>query len=298
MATLKAVVRTARADGFYPVYIRVTHHRSSAFIKTDKMVTKKELTKTNEIKDPYVLQFCSQRILEYTERLNSKNIEHWTVKEVVEFLASGNDDVCFSDYARKHINRMIDNGQQRNAKNYQLALQPVILLTAKTDENDHTEGYLRGADAYITKPFNAKNLELLVQNIQKSRKQSIEHFKQAEELNIKQITNNPRDEIFMKELMELIMANLTKEDFGVTEITAHLRISRSLLHMKLKSLTGCSITQFIRTIKMKEAKTHLLNGMNVSEASFAVGISDPNYFTKCFKKEFNITPTEFLKQLK
>ena len=79
MATLKAVVRTARADGFYPVYIRVTHHRSSAFIKTDKMVTKKELTKTNEIKDPYVLQFCSQRILEYTERLNSKNIEHWTV---------------------------------------------------------------------------------------------------------------------------------------------------------------------------------------------------------------------------
>ena len=102
----------------------------------------------------------------------------------------------------------------------------------------------------------------------------------------------------MKELKELIMANLTKEDFGVTEITAHLRISRSLLHMKLKSLTGCSITQFIRTIKMKEAKTHLLNGMNVSEASFAVGISDPNYFTKCIKKELNITPTEFLKQLK
>ena len=91
---------------------------------------------------------------------------------------------------------------------------PVILLTAKTDENDHTEGYLRGADAYITKPFNAKNLELLVQNIQKSRKQNIEHFKQAEELNIKQITNNPRDEVFMKELVELIMANLTKEDFG------------------------------------------------------------------------------------
>ena len=90
MATLKAVVRTARADGFYPVYIRVTHHRSSAFIKTDKMVTKKELTKTN--RDLKTRMFCnsrSQRILEYTERLNSKNIEHWTVKEVVEFLASG-----------------------------------------------------------------------------------------------------------------------------------------------------------------------------------------------------------------
>ena len=70
MATLKAVVRTARADGFYPVYIRVTHHRASSFIKTDKMVTKKELTKNNEIKDPFVLQYCSKRILEYNELEN------------------------------------------------------------------------------------------------------------------------------------------------------------------------------------------------------------------------------------
>lgn len=123
MATLKAVVRTARADGYYPVYIRVTHHRASSFIKTDKMVTKKELTKNKEIKDPFVMQYCTQRILEYTERLNRKDVEHWTVKEVVEFLTSGNDDICFSDYARVHINRMIDRGQQRNAKNYMLALQ-------------------------------------------------------------------------------------------------------------------------------------------------------------------------------
>ena len=144
---------------------------------------------------------------------------------------------------------------------------PVILLTAKTDENDHTEGYLRGADAYITKPFNAKNLELLVQNIQKSRKTEYRALQTGRGTEHQANHQHPRDEIFMKELMELIMANLTKEDFGVTEITAHLRISRSLLHMKLKSLTGCSITQFIRTIKMKEAKTHLLNGMNVSEAS-------------------------------
>lgn len=123
MATLKAVVRTARADGFYPVYIRITHQRATTFIKTDKMVTKKELTKSNEIKDPFVLQYCTQRILEYTERLNKKNIEHWTVREVADFLTSANDDICFSDYARVHIDRMIDNGQERNAKNYKLALQ-------------------------------------------------------------------------------------------------------------------------------------------------------------------------------
>ena len=130
-----------------------------------------------------------------------------------------------------------------------------------------------------------------------NRKQNIEYFKRIEKLNITQITNNPRDEVFMKELVDLIMANIKDEEFGVTEIITHMKVSRSLLHTKLKSLTGCSITQFMRTIKMKEAKIHLQNGMNVSEASYAVGMSDPNYFTKCFKKEFSITPTEFIKQL-
>lgn len=174
---------------------------------------------------------------------------------------------------------------------------PVILLTAKTDEKDHTEGYKCGAEAYIAKPFNAQNLELLIENIQNNRRKVIERFKQAEEMNVTQVTNNPRDEKFMKELVDLIMKNISQEDFGVTEITAEMHISRSLLHTKLKSLTGCSITQFMRTIRMKEARTHLMNGMNVSEASYAVGMSDPNYFTKCFKKEFDITPSEFLKQI-
>lgn len=178
-------------------------------------------------------------------------------------------------------------------------IPPVILLTAKTDESDHTQGYLKGADAYITKPFNAQNLELLVQNIRTNRKRNIEYFKRIEKLNITQITNSPRDEVFMKELVDLIMVNIKDEEFGVTEIINHMKVSRSLLHTKLKSLTGCSITQFMRTIRMKEARIHLQNGMNVSEASYAVGgMTDPNYFTKCFKKEFNITPTDFIKQLK
>lgn len=173
---------------------------------------------------------------------------------------------------------------------------PVIMLTAKTEDADRTAGYLAGADAYISKPFNARNLELLVHNIQNSRKRNIERFKQAEELNIKQITNNPRDEHFMKELMRVIMENIKNEDFGVNIITSRLHISRSLLHNKIKALSGSSITQFIRAIRMREAKKHLLEGMNVSETSYAVGIFDPNYFTKCFKKEFDMTPSEFLKK--
>ncbi len=123
MATFKACVQKERKDGFFPVYIRVTHRRTTQYIKTDKMVTRKELTKSGEIKDPFVLQFCTQRILKYNEELNKVNIENWTAKEVAEFLTKESEDICFSDYARKHIDRMIDWGQQRNARNYELALQ-------------------------------------------------------------------------------------------------------------------------------------------------------------------------------
>lgn len=123
MATFKTVVRRVRADGFYPVYIRVTHNRDSSFIKTGKMVTRKELTSSNEITDPWVVKFCSDRIIQYNNRLNRVSIENWDVKEVAEFLMAGDADVCFSDYAREYIKKMINNGQERNAKNYSLALK-------------------------------------------------------------------------------------------------------------------------------------------------------------------------------
>ena len=107
MANFKAVVRGERKDGFMQVYIRVTHRRVHGYIKTDKMITKKELSKSKEIKDPFVLNWCSERILEFNDRLNKKDISRWTVAEVVEYLKTGEDDICFSDYARRHIDRMV-----------------------------------------------------------------------------------------------------------------------------------------------------------------------------------------------
>ena len=123
MATFKPTVRGMRKDGFMQVYIRVTHRTKHGYIKTDKMVTKKDVTKTNDIKDTFVLNYCTERIMEYNDRLNRKDISQWTIAEVMDFLLKGNDDICFSEYARQHIDRMIDRGQERNAKNYKLALQ-------------------------------------------------------------------------------------------------------------------------------------------------------------------------------
>ena len=122
MANFKAVVRGERKDGFMQVYIRVTHQTKHGYIKTDKMITKRELGKQGEIKDPFVMNYCTERILEFNERLNRKDISKWTVAEVVEYLKTGEDDICFSDYARRHIDRMVDRYQLRTAQNYRQAL--------------------------------------------------------------------------------------------------------------------------------------------------------------------------------
>ena len=93
-----------------------------AYIKTDKMLTKRELTSSGEIKDPMVMQHCGKLMLDYQERLNRHDIRDWDVKQVVEFLTTPEELMPFSDYARRHIDRLIDNGQERTAKNYALAL--------------------------------------------------------------------------------------------------------------------------------------------------------------------------------
>lgn len=122
MTSLKAVTRKPRIDGLYPVYIRVVHNRKPAYIKTDKIVDAANLTPKGEIKDPMVNEHCARIIRRYSERLNKVDASMWSVKEVVEYLSKEDEEVCFSEYAKKHIANMENKGQMRTAKNYKLAV--------------------------------------------------------------------------------------------------------------------------------------------------------------------------------
>lgn len=122
MATFKTCVQKQRMDGFYPVYIRVTHNRKQGYIKTSKVVDKKSVSKANEVRDVAVLKYCDDVIRGYNQRLNLQPIDQWTLKEVIAFLQTEETDASFSDYAKLHISRMINDGHERNAKNYQLAV--------------------------------------------------------------------------------------------------------------------------------------------------------------------------------
>lgn len=133
MAIFKAVVRRPRKDGFWQVYIRVGVGVKVGYITTDKYVTSKGLSKTNEITDPYVLQYCSSLIIEYNDKLNRKDTARWTVRQILEYLRTADTELCFSEYARLHIDRMIDRGQERNARNYQLAIQHLERFCGTTE---------------------------------------------------------------------------------------------------------------------------------------------------------------------
>ncbi|MDD6960358.1 MAG: phage integrase SAM-like domain-containing protein, partial [Muribaculaceae bacterium] len=122
MANFKAVVRKQRVDGFYPVYIRLVHRRRMGYIKTDKVVSPKQIAADGDIKDAVVNEYCSRVILKYTDMINRKDISGLTVLEVIEYLTAENQVESFSDYAKIHIARMIERGQERNAKNYKLAV--------------------------------------------------------------------------------------------------------------------------------------------------------------------------------
>jgi len=125
MATFKTCVQSSkrRKDGFYQVYIRVIQHQKVAYIPTDKYVNEQGLSSKSEVKDPYVVEHCMRKITHWMDRLNRAESEHWTVKEVVEFLKEDGGDVSFSEYARKYEARMIDSGMERTARNYRYAYE-------------------------------------------------------------------------------------------------------------------------------------------------------------------------------
>lgn len=129
MAALTICVdrKRKRKDGLYQVYIRVTHYGRTAYIKTDKVVSDKCLSSSWEIIDPFVLKPLSAQVVEWLDRLNRHNISTWTARQLVDFLKSTDEELIFSDYARQYIDRMIDAGQVRNAKNYMLALRSLEL---------------------------------------------------------------------------------------------------------------------------------------------------------------------------
>ena len=172
---------------------------------------------------------------------------------------------------------------------------PFILLTAKTDNASKTAGMNCGADAYIEKPFSMQYLEACVKNLMDLRSQLQQKFSQMPVVPISTIAGNQADEEFLARMNQLIENNFDNPGLSVDFLAEKLAISRSGLFAKIKALANVTPNEMIQLVRLKKAALLLQeNKYHISEVSYMVGFSNPSYFSKCFQKQFGMTPGKFI----
>ncbi len=170
---------------------------------------------------------------------------------------------------------------------------PVILLTAKAGEQDKISGLETGADDYLTKPFNSKELHVRVRNLIQLRRRLQKRFQKEGLLKPREIAATSVEEAFLTRMMNILEENLGEEDFGVESLSSALHIGRRQLHRKIKAITGETPTDFIRSVRLQRAKQLLeKKAGNVSEIAFQVGFNSLPYFSRAFKEQFGKLPSE------
>lgn len=172
---------------------------------------------------------------------------------------------------------------------------PVILLTAMGSEEKQLEGLKAGVNDYITKPFTFEILASRIRNLLAQQKILQKRFQAQLEVNPGEVTITPVDEKFLKQALEVVEKQIDNPDFSVEDLSREMHMSRVTLYRKIVSLTGRSPLDFIRSIRLKRAAQLLdKSGLSVSEIAYQVGFNDPKVFTKSFKEEFNIPPSQYM----
>lgn len=213
-------------------------------------------------------------------------------KAAIDIAKNKNIDLIISDVMMPIMDGMeMCNEIKTNIKTSHI---PVVLLTAKTSQESQKTGYQIGADAYITKPFDANILEVRVTNLLESRKNLINKFKKDVILQPKELTITSADELFLKKAIDIVEKNLSNPEFTIPDFIEEMGTSRSVLYRKLKALTDQSISEFIKTIKLKRAAQLISKSdMNISEIAYDLGFNDLKHFRKSFQKMFNALPSQY-----
>ncbi len=175
---------------------------------------------------------------------------------------------------------------------------PIILLTARTDQQARMEGLSQGADVYLAKPFHQEELLVRLEKLIDLRRRLQERFQKAGEIRriLVEKNQNPED-VFLKKVVRIIEARMSDEQFDMPQLCKALNMSRSNLFRKIKALTGKSVTGLIRSLRLEKAMELLkTTDMNVTEVCFEVGFNSPNYFSRVFQEAFGVAPSAFRKR--
>jgi DNA-binding response OmpR family regulator len=172
---------------------------------------------------------------------------------------------------------------------------PVILLTAMGSEEKQLEGLKAGVNDYITKPFTFEILASRIRNLLAQQELLQKRFQKQIEVNPGEVTITPVDEKFLKQALEVVEKNIDNPDFSVEDFSRDMFMNRVTLYRKILSITGKTAIEFIRSIRLKRAAQLLeKSGMSVAEIAYEVGFNNPKNFTKAFKEEFKILPSQYV----
>jgi len=173
---------------------------------------------------------------------------------------------------------------------------PVIMLTAKASVENRIEGLETGADDYITKPFNLKELLTRINNLIDQRRKLRERFSREVTLQPKDIAITSADEKFLNRTIEIIEKNMGDGEFDVASLKEEIGLSNMQLFRKIKALTDQAPGDFIRTIRLKRAATLMEKKFgNIAEITYEVGFNNLSYFAKCFREMYGMSPSEYMK---
>ena len=174
---------------------------------------------------------------------------------------------------------------------------PIILLSARANDESKIEGLESGADVYLTKPFSMEVLKTQLTSLLDNRKKLHNEFKkhnfEPSKINISSL-----DELFVENMIDIIKDNIDNSTFTVEEFSNLSGMSRTTFFNKVKSITGLKPTEFLRNYRLKLAAQFLIKGFSVKECMYKTGFNTPSYFTQSFKVLYEMTPTEFIKQNK
>jgi signal transduction histidine kinase/ligand-binding sensor domain-containing protein/DNA-binding response OmpR family regulator len=174
---------------------------------------------------------------------------------------------------------------------------PVILLTARAAAEDKIGGLETGADDYIIKPFDARELQVRVKNLIEQRRKLRERYRKEGILQPQEIAVTSTDQKFLQRALEVVEAHISDERFSVVRFGKEVGMSRALLHRKLRALIDHSPSEFIRCIRLYHAAQLLAGqGGNITEVAYRVGFNNLSYFAKCFHGQFGVSPSQYVSQ--
>ena len=283
-------------------------------IKNDDFITEIELEK---IEDQILKEYGIKKILTGNKKLLLIIDDDITIRQIIKQTLENEFNIIEAENGSEGINKANDlipdliitdvmmpilDGLQLSkllSKNEKTSHIPIVMMTARDKEKSITAGYSLGIADYIVKPVQPETLRIRIKNVMQNREEIRKKYIKEIQISPTISTIENHDTLFINNAIKIVEDHLSDSEFTVENFSGLLKMSYMQLYRKMENLTGISPNDFVKTIRLKKAAQLIDQGnLNMAQICYEVGFKDPSYFTKCFKKEFNLNPKEFAERNK